>query len=185
MEQSLFLTWVCSTAVFTEGVKLKTLRCVGFSVLFYRTAIGLQARKEILTIYFLYSAFYVLYACNCKVINWNRQQKKRSICFQSKDNYWPVKTPTSKKAEESIWNSIRGSQVNTIRDPSNCITPQLVSVFFWWSQVSRSSFNNRLDLIRFCWRCRVRHTRKACGSALNALVLTARVASGQACPWLQ
>lgn len=34
-------------------------------------------------------------------------------------------------------------------------------VFFWWSQVSRSSFNTRLDLITICWQSSLRHTWKS------------------------
>lgn len=44
--------------------------------------------------------------------------------------------------------------------------------FFWWSQMSRASFNNRLDLITECWRGAVLGTWKAWSSALNTLPLT-------------
>lgn len=44
--------------------------------------------------------------------------------------------------------------------------------FFWWSQMSRASFNNRLDLITECWRGTMLGTWKAWSSALNTLPLT-------------
>lgn len=50
--------------------------------------------------------------------------------------------------------------------------------FFWWSQMSRASFNNRLDLITECWRGAVLGTWKAWSSALNTLLLT-----GGGPPW--
>lgn len=49
-----------------------------------------------------------------------------------------------------------------------------VLLFFWWSQMSRASFNNRLDLITECWLSTLVGTWKALRCALNALLLTGR-----------
>lgn len=83
----------------------------------------------------------------------------------------------------SIW-SLKGYQEDRglVYNP---ITHTNFNRFFplWQSQVSRSSFNTRLDLITICWRCSMRHTWKSMWLCPECISADSGVTGGRTCPW--
>ena len=108
------------------------------------------------------------YACVCILLTPNRaSHRKRAHCavVQAKDYITSILTPFTKVQSHaqsilSFYKVTRGRKITEDLSTITLYTPTF-PVFFWWSQVSRSSFNARLDLITICWRGSLRHTWKS------------------------
>lgn len=83
---------------------------------------------------------------------------------------------------------IKFHEVNSVKE----ITEHLLGVtlnrltflvFFWWSQVSRSSFNTRLDFITICWRRSLRHTWKSIQLCPEYISADSEFTGKRTCPW--